>query len=143
MDPTSELTRDLLQEFDTITVVGLSRDPLKEAHNIPAAMQAAGWRIIPVNPHAEELLGEVCYPTLADVPGPIGLVNVFRPGADAASVTQQAIAAGAQAIWLQLGIESADARRMARDAGVRYVEDRCIAVERARHNIRPARPRAR
>src|SRR5689334_20827852 len=104
MEPTSELTRQLLTEFDTITVVGLSRDPAKEAHAIPAAMQAAGCRIIPVNPYVDEVLGEVCYPSLADVPEPIWLVNVFRPAADAADVTRQAIAAGAHAIWLQRGI---------------------------------------
>lgn len=136
VDATSELTRRLLEEFSTITVVGLSSDPTKSAHSVPAAMQAYGWRIIPVNPHADQLLGERVYRTLADVPGELGLVNVFRPSAQAADVVRQAVAAGARAVWLQLGITSPQARALAEDNGVLYVEDRCIAVERARHALR-------
>jgi predicted CoA-binding protein len=136
----SELTRRLLQEFDTITVVGLSADPMKSAHSVPAAMQAYGWRIVPVNPHADKLLGEQVYRRLADIPGGVGFVNVFRPSADCADIARQAVAAGAKALWLQLGIVSDEAQRIAAEAGLMYVEDRCLAVERARHNIR--RPRA-
>ena len=136
MDPTSELTKRLLTEFPTLTVVGLSADPVKSAHSVPAAMQAYGWRVIPVNPHAAELLGERVYRRLADVPEPVGLVNVFRPSAEAAEVTRQAIAVGAKAVWLQLGIISTEAREIAESNGLLYVEDRCIAVERARHCIR-------
>ena len=136
MDTTSDLTRHLLETFSTITVVGLSTDPTKSAHSVPAAMQAYGWRIIPVNPHAHELLGERVYRRLADVPDDLGLVNVFRPSAQAADIVRQAVDAGAKAVWLQLGIASAEAREIADAHGVRYVEDRCIAVERARHAIR-------
>ena len=139
MDATSELTHRLLEEFDTITVVGLSTDPTKAAHSVPAAMQAYGWRVIPVNPHARELLGERVYPTLADIPEPIGLVDVFRPSSDAVEITRQAVAAGAKAVWLQLGIISREARDIAESNGLLYVEDRCIAVERARHAIRKNR----
>ena len=140
MDPTSELTKRMLEEFDTITVVGLSVDPMKSAHSVPAAMQAYGWRLIPVNPHADEILGETVYRRLADVPGGVGFVNVFRPSADCPDIARQAVAAGAKALWLQLGIVSAEARAIAESAGLLYVEDRCIAVERARHAIR--RPRS-
>lgn len=140
MDPTSELTKRMLEEFDTITVVGLSVDPMKSAHSVPAAMQAYGWRLIPVNPHADEILGETVYRRLADVPGGVGFVNVFRPSADCPDIARQAVAAGAKALWLQLGIVSAEARDIAESAGLLYVEDRCIAVERARHAIR--RPRS-
>lgn len=128
-------TERLLRTYDTITVVGASRDPGKEAHAIPAQMQRRGWRIIPVNPYAHELFGEKAYPTLAEVPEPIGLVNVFRPSADAADVVRQAIAAGATAVWLQLGIVSAEARDLAAAAGIAYVENRCLAVERARYAL--------
>lgn len=128
-------TERLLREYDTITVVGASRDPGKEAHAIPVHMQKHGWRIIPVNPHAEELFGEKAYPTLGDVPEPLGLVNVFRPSDDAAEVVRQAIAAGATAVWLQLGIVSAKARALAETAGIAYVENRCLAVERARYAL--------
>ena len=108
-------------------------------YEVPAAMQAYGWRIIPVNPHADELLGERVYRTLADVPEDLGLVNVFRPSARAADVVRQAVEAGARAVWLQLGITSAEARDIAERNGLLYVEDRCIAVERARHAMRPAK----
>ena len=139
MDVTSEMTQRILTEFATITVVGLSSDPVKSAHSVPAAMQAYGWRVIPVNPHADELLGERVYRTLADVPEDLGLVNVFRPSARAADVVRQAVEAGARAVWLQLGITSAEARDIAERNGLLYVEDRCIAVERARHAMRPAK----
>jgi predicted CoA-binding protein len=128
-------TERLLRTYDTITVVGASRDPRKEAHAIPAQMQRHGWRIIPVNPYADELFGEKAYPTLADVPEPLGLVDVFRPSEDAAEIVRQAIAAGASAVWLQLGIVSAEARALAEAAGIAYVEDRCLAVERARYAL--------
>jgi predicted CoA-binding protein len=133
---TSELTHRILDEFTTIAVVGLSSDPTKSAHSVPAAMQAYGWRIIPVNPHADELLGERVYRRLADIPVGVELVDVFRPSAEAADVTRQAVEVGAKAVWLQLGIVSAEARRIAETNGLLYVEDRCIAVERARHAIR-------
>jgi predicted CoA-binding protein len=139
VDETSELTHRLLAEFDAITVVGLSADPTKAAHSVPAAMQAYGWRIIPVNPHADELLGEQVYRRLADIPEPVGLVNVFRPSSDAPEIARQAVAVGAKALWLQLGIVSAEAREIAESNGLLYVEDRCIAVERARHAIRKSR----
>jgi uncharacterized protein len=128
-------TERLLRTYDTITVVGASRDPGIEAHAIPAQMQKHGWRIIPVNPYADELFGEKAYPTLADVPEPLGLVDVFRPSEDAADIVRQAIAAGATAVWLQLGIVSAEARALAEAAGIAYVEDRCLAVERARYAL--------
>lgn len=140
MDETSALTRRILQEFPTITVVGLSSDPTKAAHSVPAAMQAYGWRVVPVNPHADRLLGEVVYRRLADLPGPCEFVNVFRPSAEAADVARQAAEVGAKALWLQLGIVSAEARQIAESAGLLYVEDRCLAVERARHALH--RPRA-
>jgi predicted CoA-binding protein len=138
VDATSELTLHMLRDFDTIAVVGLSTDPTKAAHSVPAAMQAYGWNIIPVNPHADRLLGRPAYRRLADVPDDIDVVNVFRPSAEAADVAQQAVEVGAKALWLQLGIVSAEARRIATDAGLLYVEDRCIAVERARHAVRRA-----
>lgn len=138
MDDTSALTRRILEEMATFAVVGLSADPDKAAHSVPAAMQAFGWRIIPVNPHADVLLGEPVYRHLADIPEPVDVVNVFRPASEAADVTRQAVAIGAKAVWLQLGIVSAEARRIAEDAGLLYVEDRCTAVERARHSIRRA-----
>jgi len=138
VDETSALTRRILEEMSTFAVVGLSADPTKAAHSVPAAMQAYGWRMIPVNPHADRLLGEQVYRRLADIPEPVEVVNVFRPSAEAAEVTRQAVEIGAKAVWLQLGIVSAEARRIATEAGLLYVEDRCLAVERARHAVRRA-----
>jgi hypothetical protein len=123
--------RQILIDSAVIAVVGASRDEEKTAHRVPAQMQRHGWRIIPVNPYADEIFGETAYPTLADIPEPVDLVNVFRPSADAAEVVRQAVAIGAPAVWLQQGIASAEARRIATEAGIDYVEDHCIAVERA------------
>jgi predicted CoA-binding protein len=129
MDDTFER---ILTSYDTITVVGASRSPAKAAHTVPALMQRHGWRIVPVNPHAVSILGTRAYPSLAEVPGPVGLVNVFRPSRDAAEVARQAVSAGASAVWLQLGIVSPEARAIAEAAGLLYVEDRCLAIEQRR-----------
>jgi len=130
MDP-----RALLEQTRTIAVVGISRHAHKDAARIPAQMQMAGYRIIPVNPVAETLLGEKVYRTLADIPEPVDLVNVFRPSDQTPDVVRQAIAIGAKGIWLQLGISSPEARRLAEEAGIDYVENRCIAVEMARYGV--------
>jgi predicted CoA-binding protein len=128
-DPTVER---ILTGYDTITVVGASTDAYKSAHTVPAHMQRHGWRIIPVNPHADQILGEPVYRTLADVPEQVGLVDVFRPSAQTPDIARQAVAAGATALWLQLGIASAEARVIAEDAGLLYVEDRCLFIEQRR-----------
>ncbi|HEU0240350.1 MAG TPA: CoA-binding protein [Micromonosporaceae bacterium] len=123
--------REILADSVTIAVVGASRDPNKEAHAVPAQIQRHGWRIIPVNPYADELFGVPCYPTLADIPEHVDLVNVFRPAPDCPDVARQAVAIGADALWLQQDIASPEAREIATSAGLDYVEDHCIAVERA------------
>jgi uncharacterized protein len=129
---TDEVVTRILTTYDTITVVGASANPAKAAHGVPAQMQRYGWRIIPVNLRGGTILGEPAYPALADLPGPPGLVDVFRPPAQAADVARQAVAAGATALWLQLGITSREAREIAAAAGLLYVEDRCLSVERRR-----------
>ncbi|HEX5595015.1 MAG TPA: CoA-binding protein [Micromonosporaceae bacterium] len=123
--------QQILADAMVIAVVGASRDPEKAAHSVPRQMQRHGWRIIPVNPHSDELFDEPAYRSLADIPHPVDLVNVFRPAAEAAEIVRQAVAIGAPAVWLQLGIVSPPARQIAEAAGLDYVEDRCIAVERA------------
>jgi uncharacterized protein len=134
--PTDEaLPERILRRSSTIAVVGASRSPDKSAHSVPMAMQAAGFRIIPVNPQVDELFGEKSYATLADIPEHVDMVDVFRPSEDAAEIARQAVAIGTDAIWLQQGIVSDEARRIADDAGIDYVEDRCMAVERARSQI--------
>jgi predicted CoA-binding protein len=127
-----EVVEKVLRSYDTITVVGASNAEHKAAHSVPEHMQRHGWRIIPVNPRAEEILGEPTYRALADVPEQVGLVDVFRPSEQTPDIARQAVAAGATALWLQLGIASAESRRIAEDAGLLYVEDRCLVIEQRR-----------
>jgi hypothetical protein len=122
---------EILASAKTIAVVGLSRDPAKAAHGVAATLQAHGFRIIPVHPSATELLGEKVYRSLKDIPEPVDLVDVFRPSPEAPGIAADAVAIGAKALWLQQGIVSAEARHIAEDAGLEYVEDRCTAVVRA------------
>ncbi|WP_020664354.1 CoA-binding protein [Amycolatopsis benzoatilytica] len=122
---------EILGQARTIAVVGLSRVPGKAAHDVPASLQAHGFRIIPVHPSATELLGEKVYRSLEDIPEPVDLVDVFRPAAETPGIARSAVAIGAKALWLQQGIVSAEARQIAEDGGLEYVEDRCTAVVRA------------
>lgn len=135
MPNTDDVVEQMLSKYDTITVVGASADPAKAAHTVPAHMQNHGWRIIPVNPQADELFGEPVYRTLGDIPEQIGLVDVFRPADQTAEIARQAVAAGATALWLQLGIASAEAREIAENAGLLYVEDRCLVIEQRRLGV--------
>jgi len=131
---TDETVERILRSYDTITVVGASEAPEKAAHYVPAHMQARGWRIVPINPRGGTILGERAYASLAEAPSP-GLVNVFRPSPQTPEVARQAVAAGASALWLQLGIASEEARRIAEDAGLLYVEDRCLIIEQRRTGL--------
>ena len=133
-----DVVERILTTYDTITVVGASAAPAKAAHYVPAHMQQHGWRIIPVNPHAHTILGEPVHRTVGDVPEQVGLVNVFRPSEQTPDIARQAVAAGATALWLQLGIASAEARAIAEEAGLLYVEDRCLIIEQRR--LRPDAP---
>jgi uncharacterized protein len=131
---TDAVVEHLLATYDTITVVGASASDAKAAH-----MQRLGWRIIPVNPHADQILGEQVYRRLGDIPEQVGLVDVFRPPWQAPDIARQAVAAGATALWLQLGIASAEARAIAEGAGLLYVEDRCLVIEQRRLGLQAPR----
>lgn len=126
---------ELLEGADTIAVVGCSRHPEKDAHRIPKILQGAGFRVIPVNPHADEILGEKAYDTVDEIGEPIDIVDAFRPAGEAPEVARRAVKAGARALWLQLGITSAEARQIAEDAGLAYVEDECTGATVRRHGI--------
>jgi len=131
-----DIAERILREFSTLAVVGASRDPQKSAHGVPASLRAAGFRIVPVNPFAQNtLLGEKAYPTLLDIPFPVEAVVVFRPAEHVPPIARDTVAIGAKALWLQQGIRSPEARAIATQAGLLYVEDRCTAVERALHSI--------
>jgi predicted CoA-binding protein len=127
-----EVIERILRSYDAIAVVGASHDPSKPSHYVPAHMQQHGWRIIPVNPYRPEILGQPAYKTLSDVPEPVRFVNVFRRSEMTPPVVRDAVAAGATAVWLQLGIASEESRAMAEAAGLLYVEDRCLLVEQRR-----------
>ncbi len=133
-EPGEDEIRELLKSAKTIAVVGCSTNPVKDAHRVPKKLIELGYRVIPVNPSAEEILGERCYPSLLDIPGDVkvDIVNVFRPPGEVPEIVEQAIKIGAKAIWLQLGITHDEAARRAREAGLMVVQNRCIKVERLR-----------
>jgi len=132
----SRTAPEILERTTTIAVVGASRDPNKAGGSVPVGLQRRGFRIIPINPFADELFGERAYRSLSEVPEQIDLVDVFRPAADAPEIARQAVAAGAKALWLQLDIRSDEARRIAESAGLDYVENECTAVVSSLHRIR-------
>ena len=127
---------EVLASAKTIAVVGASRDPRKAGGSVPEGLQRRGFRIIPINPFADELFGERVYRTLADVPEKVDLVDVFRPSGDAPDIARQAVAIGAKALWLQEDIRSEEARRIAEAGGLDFVEDECTAVIASLYQIR-------
>lgn len=129
-------SHEILERARSIAVVGASRDPDKAGGSVPEGLQRRGFRIIPINPYAETLFGERVYRSLVDVPERIDLVDVFRPAADAPEIARQAVAVGARALWLQLDIRSEEARRIAEEAGLDYVENECTAVVSSLYRIR-------
>ncbi len=131
---------EVLASAKTIAVVGASRDPRKAGGSVPEGLQRRGFRIIPINPFADELFGERVYRSLADVPEKIDLVDVFRPAADAPEIARQAVAIGATALWLQEDIRSDEARRIAEEGGLDYIEDECTAVVASLYRIKKVPP---
>lgn len=129
-------SHEILEYSRTIAVVGASRDPEKAAGSVPAGLQRRGFRIIPINPYADTLFGERVYRSLLDVPEQVDLVDVFRPSDEAPGIARQAAAIGAKAVWLQLDLRSAEARKIAEAAGMDYVEDECTAVVSSLYRIR-------
>jgi predicted CoA-binding protein len=124
----SAIIKRLLQSR-RIAVVGLSDDPSRPSFGVANYMHAHGYEIIPVNPHCFSVLGVRSAASLADVTGPIDLVNVFRRSELCSAVVKEAIAAGAKGIWLQAGIRSPEARALAKEAGIDYIEDHCLMIE--------------
>jgi predicted CoA-binding protein len=119
----------ILTEAQTIAVVGLSSRPTRAGHYVPAYLQEAGYRIIPVNPYLEEALGEKAHADLASIPGPVDLVLIFQRSDKVPPFVDQAIDMGAKAVWMQLGITNEAAARKARGAGLLVVQNACMMVE--------------
>jgi predicted CoA-binding protein len=125
--PDSEL-KQLLTDATTIAVVGASSNPDKASYGIMQKLQKAGYRVIPVNPRETEILGERSYPSLADVPERIDIVDVFRRAEDAPGIADEAVTVGAKALWLQEGIVSEDAAARAKAGGLIVVMNICIGA---------------
>ncbi|MDR7435682.1 MAG: CoA-binding protein [Armatimonadota bacterium] len=128
-----EEIRRVLEMAKVIAVVGLSPNPSRPSHDVASYLKKHGYRIIPVNPHAAEILGERSYPDLREVPEPVDIVNIFRRPEFVPSIVESAIAIGAKAIWMQLGIVHEEAAARAREAGILVVMDRCIKVEHQKY----------
>ena len=122
MDELKKIYRDT----KTIAVVGASGDQTKAAHTIPRYLQRQGFRIIPVNPKGGEILGEEVVERLTDVTEPVDVVDVFRPSAETPDVARDAVKVGAKVLWLQEGIESEEAERIATESGLKVVMNRCM-----------------
>jgi uncharacterized protein len=135
--PLRERLLRIYAETRTIAVVGASGDPAKPAHRIPRYLQRQGYRILPVNPRGGELLGEPVARSLAEVDGPVDVVDVFRPAEEAPRIAREAIEAGAKVLWLQVGIESEEARQEAEAAGLTVVMDRCMGAAHAELGLGP------
>jgi hypothetical protein len=137
--PSPDVMRRIYAETEVIAVVGASSDAAKKANSIPSYLQEMGYRIVPVNPRYESVFGEQCYATLADVPGAVDIVDVFRPQDEAPGIARQAAAIGAKVLWLQEGIVSEEANRLALDAGMMFVSDLCLGAMHAALDIGPRR----
>jgi predicted CoA-binding protein len=122
----------ILQGAKTIAVVGLSSNPMRASNEVAAYLKSAGYRIIPVNPNETEVLGEKAYARLEDIPEPVDIVDVFRKSEDVPPVAESAIGIKAKVLWMQLGIENAEAAEKARKAGLVVVENACMLVEHKR-----------
>jgi hypothetical protein len=128
----TDLIEKILRESKTIAVVGLSPNPSRPSHNVARYLQAQGYRIIPVNPMVEEVLGEKSYPDLASVPEAVDVVDIFRRPEHVPAIVEAAIAKGVRAVWMQEGIVHQEAAERAQEAGLMVVMDRCMLKEHRR-----------
>lgn len=131
---TSDEVRDILKTARTIAVVGLSDKPDRDSHHVAAYLQQHGYRIIPVNPNAQEILGERCYPSLREIPVPVELVDIFRRADAVPAIVEEALAIGAKVVWMQDGIVHNAAADRARAAGLKVVMSKCLLREHRRLN---------
>jgi uncharacterized protein len=126
----------LLHTASTIAIVGLSRNELRASNFVGYYLKRHGYRVIPVNPRETEILGEVSYATLLDVPVPVDIVNVFRAPEALPAIARDAVEINAGALWCQFGVINEEAARIAEDGGVAVIMDRCLKVEHARYRGR-------
>ncbi len=126
-----EVIRRVLTETRTWAVIGCSPDPGRDSHHVARVLQERGFRVIPVNPNADQILGERCYPSIAEIPAgeSVDVVDIFRRADQAGAHVDEAIARGAGAVWMQLGVIDEAAAGRALEAGLDVVMDRCPAIE--------------
>ncbi len=132
-----EEIKSVLERYRTVAVVGLSRNPAKASYRVAQYLQSVGYHIIPVNPFADEILGEKCYKSLLEVPETIDIVDIFRPSEDVPAIVEEAITiknrvGSPKVIWMRLGIVNEEAAKRAREAGFTVVMDRCMMIEHRR-----------
>src|SRR5437762_8211724 len=132
-NPSDSVIRNLLRSARRLAVVGASSNPERPSYGVMRKMQAAGYRILPVNPNETDVLGEKAYASLDDIEGPVDVVVVFRRPEHTPAVAEQAVRNGAKALWLQQGIVNEEAARIA--SGLTVVMDECIAVAHSRLGI--------
>jgi predicted CoA-binding protein len=130
-NPSRETIKEILKHAGNIAVVGLSDNPDKTSHMVAQAMQNRGYRIIPVNPNADHILGEKSYASLSDILEPVDIVNVFRRADQVVPIAEEAVKIGAKVFWLQLDIINEEAAEVAKSGGLTVIMDRCIKVEDA------------
>jgi predicted CoA-binding protein len=123
----------VLHNARTVAIVGLSKNELRASHFVGYYLLRHGYRVIPVNPREREILGQPSYPSLADVPVPIDIVNVFRAPDALPQIARDAVAAGAKALWCQFTVINEEGARIAEAGGLPVIMDRCIKVEHARY----------
>jgi len=126
--------RDLLADAKTIAIVGLSTEKTKASNMVASYLLDEGYRVIPVNPRAPEILGQPCYPDLKSIPVPVDVVQVFRPASEVPAIVDEAIEIGAKAIWMQLRIIDLASADRALAAGLKVVVDRCLKMEHGRYS---------
>ncbi len=132
MDTDINTLRRILKDTHIIAMVGLSANWWRPSYFAAKYLQKHGYRVIPVNPQYDEVLGEKCYPTLRDVPMKVDVVDCFRKAEEIPALAQEAIAIGAKVLWMQLGVTNGDAAATAERAGLDVVMDRCMKIEHGR-----------
>ncbi|MGH2794679.1 MAG: CoA-binding protein [Actinomycetota bacterium] len=135
--PTQDDLKRIYAETKTIAVVGASGDESKASNRIPRYLQSQGYRIIPVSPKGGEIFGEHVFAALKEIGEPVDVVDVFRPAEETPGIAVDAVALGAKVLWLQSGIESAEAERIAEEGGLSVVMDRCMGATHRQLGLGP------
>jgi len=134
MNQINEGIEDILKKYRTVAIVGLSNKPDRSSYAVARYLKEHGYRIIPVNPGHEEILGEKCYPSLLDIPHEIDIVDIFRKPELVEEIIDQAIEKGTKVVWMQLGVVNPTAAEKALKAGLQVVMDRCMKIELSKLN---------